>query len=66
MNGDLKDTVRDVGEENIRRAHVYDSLKSDSEEQLNPWWLLHDGLQFWNCPVWKQEMDGPIKVSQNC
>jgi len=36
MNGDLKDTVRDVGEENIRRAHVYDSLKSDSEEQLNP------------------------------
>jgi len=29
--------VCDVGEENIRRAHVYDSLKSNSEEQLNPW-----------------------------
>jgi len=36
MNDHLEDMVRDVGEENFGKVHLYDSLKSDSEEQLYP------------------------------
>ena len=36
MSDHLKDMVHDVGEENFGRAHLYDSLKSDSEEELYP------------------------------
>ena len=34
MNDHLEEMVRDVGEENFGKAHLYDSLKSDSEEEL--------------------------------
>ena len=36
MNDHLEDMVRDVGEENFGKVHLYDSLKSDSEEELYP------------------------------
>jgi len=34
MSDYLEDMVHDVGEENFGRAHLYDSLKFDSEEEL--------------------------------
>jgi len=34
MNGHLEDMIRDIGEENFGKAHLFDSLKSDSEEEL--------------------------------
>jgi len=33
MNDHLEEMVRDVGEENFGKTHLYDSLKSDSEEE---------------------------------
>jgi len=36
MNDHLEDMVHDVGEENFGKAHLFDSLKSDSEEELYP------------------------------
>jgi len=36
MNDHLKEMVLDVGEENFGKAHLYDSLKPDSEEELYP------------------------------
>jgi len=34
MNDLLEEMVRDVGEENFGKAHLYDYLKFDSEEEL--------------------------------
>ncbi|WVZ13479.1 hypothetical protein V8G54_011045 [Vigna mungo] len=34
MSDHLEDMVRDVGEVNFGRAHLYDSLKNDSKEEL--------------------------------
>lgn len=36
MNDWLEDTIRDIGEDYFRRAHVYDTLYSDKEESLYP------------------------------
>nr|KYP31721.1 hypothetical protein KK1_047813 [Cajanus cajan] len=36
MNDNLEEMIRDVGEENFERAHVYDTLKSDFEQPLYP------------------------------
>jgi len=36
MNDHLEDMVRDVGEENFGKIHLYDSFKSNSEEELYP------------------------------
>jgi len=36
MNDHLEEMTRDVGEENFGKAHLYDFLKSDSEEELYP------------------------------
>ena len=36
MNNHLEGIVRDVSEENFGRAHLYDSLKFDSKEELYP------------------------------
>jgi len=36
MNDHLEDMVRDVEEKNFGKAHLYDSLKSDSKEELYP------------------------------
>jgi len=36
MGDHLEDMVRDVGEENFEKAHLFNSLKSDSEEDLYP------------------------------
>jgi len=36
MNDRLKDIVHDVGEENFGRVHLYNILKSDSDEQFYP------------------------------
>ena len=36
MNDHLEDMVRDFGEENFGKVHLYDSFKSDSEEELYP------------------------------
>jgi len=36
MNDHLEEMVHDVGEENFEKTHSYDSLKSDSEEELYP------------------------------
>lgn len=36
MNDPLKDMVRDVGEENYERVHLYDSFNNDSEKELYP------------------------------
>jgi len=32
----VEDMVRDVGEEKFGKAYLYDSLKSDSKEELYP------------------------------
>ena len=34
MDDNLEDMIRDVGEENFGRAHVYEALKSDCEQEL--------------------------------
>jgi len=34
MNDHLEDMVRDVGEENFEKAHLFDSLMFNSEEEL--------------------------------
>jgi len=36
MNDHLEDMVHDVREEKFGKAHLYDSLKSNSEEELYP------------------------------
>jgi len=36
MNDHLEEMVHDVREENFGKAHLYDSLKSDLEEELYP------------------------------
>nr|KYP51286.1 hypothetical protein KK1_026842 [Cajanus cajan] len=36
MDDNLEEMIRDVGEENFERAHVYDTLKSDFEQPLYP------------------------------
>jgi len=36
MSDHLEDMVRNIGEENFGRAHLYDYLKSNSEENLYP------------------------------
>jgi len=36
MNDYLEDMVHDVGEENFEKAHLFNSLKFDSEEELYP------------------------------
>ncbi|XP_047153067.1 uncharacterized protein LOC124824653 [Vigna umbellata] len=36
MSDHLDEMVRDVGEENFGRAHLYDSLKNNSEQELYP------------------------------
>jgi len=36
MSDYLEDMVRDVGEENFGKVHLYDSLKFDLEEELYP------------------------------
>ena len=32
----MEDMIEDIGQENFRTAHVYDSLKDDSEKTLYP------------------------------
>ncbi|KAL2347407.1 hypothetical protein Fmac_001407 [Flemingia macrophylla] len=36
MDDNLEDMIRDVGEENFGRAHVYEALKSDCDQELYP------------------------------
>ena len=36
MDDNLEEMIRDVGEENFQRAHVYEALKFDFEQQLYP------------------------------
>uniref|UniRef100_A0A151UD92 Transposase-associated domain-containing protein n=1 Tax=Cajanus cajan TaxID=3821 RepID=A0A151UD92_CAJCA len=36
IDDNLEEMIRDVGEENFERAHVYDTLKSEFEQQLYP------------------------------
>ncbi|WVZ05866.1 hypothetical protein V8G54_019212 [Vigna mungo] len=63
----LKDMIRDVGEDNFRRANFYDSLINDSEQSLFPGYSnftrLSATLKLFSLKV---RNGWTIKVSQTC
>ena len=59
----MEDMIRDIGEYSFHHAHVYGSLKDDSETELYPGCSSFTRLQYL---ISRQEMGGLKKVLPNC